>query len=59
MTFGVVKTEFQNSKQSLTTERLMLGNINGLKREDFHFLLNKSLENALKTVLNIPGWEKS
>ena len=29
---GVIKTEFQNAKQSIMTERLVLGNTNGLKR---------------------------
>ena len=33
--FGIVKIEFQNAKQSIMMERLVLGNTDGLKREDF------------------------
>ena len=32
VTFGTVKIEFQYAKQSLVTERLMIGNTDGLKR---------------------------
>ena len=34
------------------TERLVLGKTDGLKREDFSYLLEKYLENACTTVLN-------
>ena len=43
VTSGIVKTKFQDVKQSLMTESLLLGNTNGLKREYFTCLLNKSL----------------
>ena len=33
VTFCVAKTEFQNAKQSLMTERLVPGNTDGFKRE--------------------------
>ena len=32
-TSGIANTEFQNTKQSLMTDRLVIGNTNGLKRE--------------------------
>ena len=40
------------------TERLVLGNTDGLKREDFTCLLKQHLEKACMTVLNQSGWEK-
>ena len=33
VTFGIINIEFQNAKQSLMTESLVLGNIDGTKRE--------------------------
>ena len=57
--FGIAKTEFQDAKQSLMTERLMLGNTGGLKREDFPCILMHSTEKACTNVLNISGWEQS
>ena len=54
VTFGITETEFKNAKQSLMTERLVRGNTNVLKREDFPCLLNKSLEKVRMTVLNKP-----
>ena len=42
VTFGIAKIEFQNAKQSLLTERLVLDNTNSLKREDFPCLLKQS-----------------
>ena len=52
VTFGIAKTEFQNDKQSLTTQRLVLGNTDGIKRQDFSCLLKQSLEKAFTTFLN-------
>ena len=43
VTFVIKNTDLKNSKQSLATERLALGNTGGLKREDFPCLLNQSL----------------
>ena len=59
VTFGIAKTEFQNYKQSLMTERLVLDNTKGLKREDFPCLLKKSLEKECMNILNQSGWENS
>ena len=59
MTFGISKIEFQNSKQSLMTESLELGNTNSLKREDLSCILKQFLEKACTTVLNISGWAHS
>ena len=41
VTFGIVKKEFQNAKQSLMAEGLVLGNRYSLKREDFTCLLKQ------------------
>ena len=57
--FGISNAEFLNAKQSLMTEHLVLGNINGLKREEFTCLLKKSLEKACTTFLNGSGWAQS
>ena len=54
--FEISKTEFQNYKQSLITERLVLGNTDGLNRESFTCILKQSLEKARKTFLNQSGW---
>ena len=40
-------------------ERLVLGNTDGLKREDFTCILKQSMEKPCMTVLNISGWTKS
>ena len=40
------------------TERLVLGNTGGLKKEYFTCTLNQYLEKACTTVLNQSGWEK-
>ena len=40
------------------TERLVLGNTDGLKREYFTCTLKQYLEKACTTVLNQSGWEK-
>ena len=59
VTFGIANTEFQNAKQPLMTEHHVLGNTDGLKREDLPCLLKQSLEKACTTVLNWSGWVKS
>ena len=43
VTFGIAKTEFKNSKQSLMTKRLVPGNTGSLKIEDFPCLLRQSM----------------
>ena len=40
------------------TERLVLGNTDGLKKEYFTFLLKHYLEKVCTTILNQSGWEK-
>ena len=57
VTFGIAKKEFQNAKQSLMTENLVIGNTNGLNRKDFTCLLKQYTERACTTVLNRLGWE--
>ena len=57
--FGIAKIEFQNSKQSLMTEHLVLGSTNGLKIYDFPCLLKHSLEKAFTSFLNCSGSEQS
>ena len=54
-TFGIEKTEFQNAKQSLMTDRLAIGNTKILKREEFTCILKQSLEKLCRTVLNQSG----
>ena len=58
LNFGITKTEFQNSKQSLMTERLMIGNTDGLNIEYFICLLMQYLEKACTDVLNRSEWEQ-
>ena len=59
VTFGISNTEFQNSKQSLMTDHLAIGNTKILKREEFTCILKQSLEKLCRTVLNQSGWSQS
>ena len=52
VTFCISNTVFQNAKQNLMVERLVLGDNYGLKREDFPYLLKKSMAKACTTLLN-------
>ena len=58
-TFGTVNTELQNAKQSIVTERLMVGSTKSLRIQDFLCLLKHFLEKAWKNDLSWSGWEKS
>ena len=59
VTFGIPKIEFQNSKQSLMTYHIELGNTDGLKTEDFPCILKHYLEKTCTTVLNQSERENS